>query len=299
MMRKKILRMAIGLILTFPGAIHAHDSPGADNDGVNNEPFQIFWDYWQYPWFKGFAVNLGFVFSFAVFRLTVSQIRREERIKAEFERRLNNVEMTALRSQMNPHFIFNCLNSIDYYILKNETEKASDYLNRFSRLIRLILQNSRANYVNLRDELEALRLYIEMESLRFHEQFDYRINLSDGFEPSDVDIPPMLLQPYVENAIWHGLLHRATSGRLEVFLSLENGYLFCTVEDNGIGRQAAQAMKSKSASRQKSMGVKITEDRIQLINRLYDTNARVKIIDLKDRRGRAAGTRVELSIPIT
>lgn len=231
-------------------------------------------------------------------RLGVHQIRREEQLKLDFERRLSKVEMGALRSQMNPHFIFNCLNSIDYYILKNETEKASDYLNRFSRLIRLILQNSRKNQVNLKDELEALRLYIEMETLRFQGQFVYSIQIKNGLVPVDHEIPPMLLQPYVENAIWHGLLHSNRTGRLDIILALEGHNLLCVIEDNGVGREFVQEMNANSRLKTRSMGTKITEDRLELFSRLYHNEASVEIIDLKDRGGVALGTRVELTIPV-
>lgn len=253
---------------------------------------------WENPIFLGFVINVSFVLVYTFYHFTVKQIRIEERLKAEFDKKLSNVEMTALRSQMNPHFIFNCLNSIDYYILKNETEKASDYLNRFSRLIRLILQNSRSNYVNLKDELEALRLYIEMESLRFHNKFDYKIEIAEQLNTSEFEIPPMLLQPYVENAIWHGLLHKKEQGMLHLRLGKDAQQLICSIKDNGVGRKAAGDFRSKSATKQKPMGMRITEDRISLINRLYDTKAAVEIIDLHDEKGSPCGTQVNLCIPI-
>lgn len=235
---------------------------------------------------------------FLLIRFGVNQIRREEQLKLDFERRLSKVEMGALRSQMNPHFIFNCLNSIDYYILKNETEKASDYLNRFSRLIRLILQNSRKNQVNLKDELEALRLYIEMETLRFQGQFVYTIQIKNGLIPVDHEIPPMLLQPYVENAIWHGLLHSDKPGRIDIILALKGHNLICIIQDNGVGRQYVQQLNTASKLKTRSMGTKITEDRLELFSKLYHNDASVHIIDLWAVDGTASGTRVELSIPV-
>ena len=254
--------------------------------------------WWKSPLFLGFALNASLILLYAFYHFTVKQIRIEERLKVEFDKKLSNVEMTALRSQMNPHFIFNCLNSIDYYILKHETEKASDYLNRFSRLIRLILQNSRSNYVNLKDEIEALRLYIDMESLRFHNRFEYVLEIEEGLNIMDFEIPPMLLQPYVENAIWHGLLHKKEQGLLSLRLCLKDQQLCCSIKDNGVGRAAAKSFRSKSATKQKSMGMQITEDRLSLINRLYETNAQVTIEDLYDEAGNAAGTEVKLLIPI-
>ncbi len=255
------------------------------------------------PWWKTWAFSLGMLAllllaAYTIYRYRIARIRREERMRSEFEKKLTNVEMSALRAQMNPHFIFNCLNSIDYYILKNETEKASDYLNRFSRLIRLILQNSSANYVNLKDELEALKLYMEMESLRFDHKFSYEVSVDASLQPEQVEIPPMLFQPYLENAIWHGLMHKEGHGMVRIALSRRNGYLKCVIEDDGIGREQAQRLKSKNSVRKKSMGMRITSDRIELINRLYDTHTSVRVIDLKDEAGKAAGTRVELDIPL-
>lgn len=250
------------------------------------------------PWIWGVFLAMATSSLFLLIRFGVNQIRREEQLKLEFERRLSKVEMGALRSQMNPHFIFNCLNSIDYYILKNETVKASDYLNRFSRLIRLILQNSRDNQVNLKDELEALRLYIEMEALRFQGQFVYTIQIKNGLVPVDHEIPPMLLQPYVENAIWHGLLHSDRPGRLDIILTLEAHNLICVIQDNGVGRDFVQEMNTLSNLKTRSMGTKITEDRLELFSKLYHNEASVNILDLKDKSGQARGTRVELSIPL-
>ena len=149
--------------------------------------------WWKQWWFLTGVSLVGITLVAAIFRWRVFQIRQQAQLKSDFERRLGSVEMNALRAQMNPHFIFNVLNAIDYYILKNDMDTASDYLNRFSRLIRLILQNSRSNYVNLKDEMEALKLYIEMENLRFEEQFDYRVKVEQGLPIEEIEIPPMLL----------------------------------------------------------------------------------------------------------
>lgn len=209
------------------------------------------------------------------------------------------MELHALRAQMNPHFIFNCLNSIDYYIIKNETEKASDYLNRFSKLIRLILQNSRAEYVSLKDELEALKLYMEMESLRFDDRFEYLVRISASLQLENIEIPPLLLQPYVENAIWHGLAKKSKGkNRLDLTITRQNGLLHCRIEDNGIGREAAQKLKSESTSKHRSMGMYITRDRLSALSRMQQSKADVVVTDLKNEDGSAAGTRVEISIPI-
>lgn len=287
----------------IPGGAYTFRLMAANNEGNwNPKEYQIriyITTPWWKQWWFGFAVaGLGAGVIMAIFRWRISQIEQQSKIKADFEKRLGSVEMNALRAQMNPHFIFNVLNAIDYYILKNDTDTASDYLNRFSRLIRLILQNSRSNYVNLKDELEALKLYIEMENLRFEEQFDYRVKIGQGLKIDEIEVPPMLLQPYVENAIWHGLIQKEGKGYLELVITKSDQYLHCVIEDNGIGRAASKALKSKTATRRKSMGMQITQDRIGMINRLYNTNAQIKVLDKVDSEGQALGTRVELAIPI-
>ena len=230
---------------------------------------------------------------YGVYQFRVGQIRAEEELKTEFNKKLAEVEMSALRAQMNPHFLFNCLNSINRYIVRSDPETASNYLTKFSRLIRLILQNSKSPTVSLKNELEALRLYIDMEEMRFENRFEYSIGIDNVVEPEYIEVPPLLLQPYVENAIWHGLMHKESKGRLTVEVAKKNGSLRCVIEDNGIGRQKAQQLKSKSATRDKSMGIKITNDRLNL----YQAHTHVEIIDLFDQYGSPAGTRVVLHIP--
>ncbi|MCB0598090.1 MAG: histidine kinase, partial [Phaeodactylibacter sp.] len=275
----------------------------ANSDGIwNEEPakvrLSVATPWWRQLWFRGGLLLLFFAGAYAFYRYRLGQVQKAERLKSEFEKKVANLELTALRAQMNPHFLFNCLNSIDHYIIKNETRKASEYLNSFSRLIRLILQNSRSNYVNLKDELETLTLYMEMESLRFSHRFDYEVQVQPGLPLNEIEIPPMLIQPYVENAIWHGLMLKTGKGTVRLGVSKENGILKCTIQDDGIGRQKAGELKRPSRSGKKSMGMSITKDRIETINKIYETNTTVKIIDLVDDNGKAAGTKVELMIPV-
>ena len=207
--------------------------------------------------------------------------------------------MRALRAQMNPHFIFNSLNSINKYILKNDHANASRYLSRFAKLIRLILDNSNSKEVALSNELEALKLYIEMESLRFTNKFSYEIIIDENVSIYTLQVPPLIIQPYVENAIWHGLLHKETGGHLSVFVKYtHDNMLQCTIEDNGIGRARASELKSKSATANKSLGMKLTEERIIMLNRYTALDASIEIIDLENKEGEAASTKVILTIPI-
>jgi len=222
-----------------------------------------------------------------------------ERTLMATRQQLADIEMQALRAQMNPHFIFNCLNSINRYIVKSDQATASLYLTRFAKLIRLILDNSNSRVVTLSNELEALRLYIEMESIRFEKQFTWTVDVSADIRPEQILVPPLIIQPYVENAIWHGLLHRSEAGRLSVRIARQGDeVLQCVIEDNGIGRERAAQLKSKSATGNKSLGMKLTEDRLALLGRSGVWQATVQVEDLVDPSGEPAGTRVILTLPI-
>jgi ligand-binding sensor domain-containing protein len=252
--------------------------------------------FWQTTWFYLLMFLLVTIGVFAFYRSRMAQVRREEQYKASFDKKLAQTEMAALRAQMNPHFLFNCLNSIKLFTIENNTEHASKYLTKFSRLIRLILQNSQSAKVRLAEELEALQLYTEMEAMRFEEKFTFNIEI-DNVPVNSVTIPPLVLQPYVENAIWHGLMNKeGGDGHLSISLTLDQGFLVCVIEDNGIGIAAAEKMKSKSPKRKKSYGMTITRDRLKLIKTLYGVDAEIVVKDLHQ-NGEAAGTRVTIRIP--
>jgi LytS/YehU family sensor histidine kinase len=199
---------------------------------------------------------------------------------------------------MNPHFIFNCLNAINRFILGHETEAASDYLTKFSRLMRMIMNHSRHSVISLDEELEVLQLYLDMERLRFKDAFDYNIVLDEELDAGDIHIPPLLLQPFVENAIWHGLMHKQDRGALTVTLRAAHDMLTCIIEDNGVGRKKAGMLKSKSAQKHKSMGLQITAERLNLLTGTGAPGHFFDIEDLYDAKGNSTGTRVVLKIRI-
>jgi ligand-binding sensor domain-containing protein len=232
-------------------------------------------------------------------RYRIAAVKKEEKLKADFRQQIAETEMKALRAQMNPHFIFNCLNSIQKYILQQDHFAASQYLTRFSRLIRLILDHSNQSAIQLSGELELLKLYVEMEQLRFDNRFDLVVQVADDIAPQLVAIPSMLIQPYLENAIWHGLLHKDEKGRLLLSFSRPGeNTLQVVVEDDGVGRAMAAELKSKQVLKKKSYGMQITEDRIAIINRTQNINATSEVVDLVDAAGNASGTRVVLMIPV-
>jgi sensor histidine kinase YesM len=233
-------------------------------------------------------------------RVRVEEERRNTEMELlQIKQKQAEIEMKALRAQMNPHFIFNSLNSINKYILKSDHITASRYLTRFAKLIRLILENSDSKEVALSDELEALNLYIEVESMRFANKFTYAIVVDENVSSDTLQVPPLIIQPYVENAIWHGLLHKASDGRLLILVKKTNeNMLQCIIEDNGVGRSRAMELKSKSANSNKSMGMKLTEERLNMLNQNTSLNASIEIIDLYDVHGQGAGTKVIVTIPI-
>ena len=233
-------------------------------------------------------------------KLEKEKIAREleiEKKHAEFQQQATELEMQALRAQMNPHFIFNCLSSINWFIIENNAEAASDYLTRFSRLIRMVLINSQKSLIPLEDEVKMLTLYLDMERLRFENSFDYAITVSDEIEKDIILIPPLLFQPFCENAIWHGLLHKESNRKLQVTINKYDHTLNCEITDNGIGRKNAAVLNKESPAKQKSLGLKLTADRLSLFTREKNLPAFYEIEDLKDLAGNATGTKVIINIP--
>ena len=232
-----------------------------------------------------------------IYFVKITQIKKAEHLKTEFHKQLNDKEMSALRAQMNPHFLFNSLNSINWYIIKKKPRQASRYLTKFSRLMRLVLENSKSKKIPLEHELQALKLYMEMEALRFENKFNYEIIISENIDEEEVEVPPLILQPYVENAIWHGLMNKKGKGNLSIHISEKNNQLHCIIEDNGIGREAAAELKKATVSQNRARGMEITSSRISMMKNGASGQS-VQIIDLKDKMGNAMGTRVELYLPM-
>ncbi len=224
--------------------------------------------------------------------------RKTKELKIFFDQQLAQAKTMALRSQMNPHFLFNSLNSIKYLIQSQQNKLAVVYLTKFSKLVRMVLEHSRVELVSLSAEIEALRLYLEIESNRLGEQFTYQINIEKGIETDSLQIPPMLLQPFVENSIWHGLLNSSKTQK-EVIISisqnLKKGLVFCDITDNGIGREKAAAYKEKSTKTRQSLGTSLIFERIRLFNLQYPNKITVQIDDVVI-DNKTAGTKVQICI---
>ncbi len=250
--------------------------------------------WYQTILFKGLVLLAITAIIFGLVRWRISSIKKQ----AGLLHKIAETEMQALRSQMNPHFIFNSLNSIENFIMQNEKRLASDYLNKFSRLIRIILETSKDELVPFAKDMEALQLYIELEQLRYNHKFTYQENIDHELMNGDYRIPPLLIQPFVENAILHGIAHSdKTRNAITVSASLLDDHIVYTIEDNGIGRKKACDYNLLNKPNHKSVGLEITAERIQLHNE-ESGNTMIKITDLYNTQKEASGTRVEVKIKI-
>ncbi len=219
---------------------------------------------------------------------------QNEKTKIEMQQQATALELQALRAQMNPHFIFNCLNSINRFIINNDAVKAADYLTKFAKLIRIVLEQSGKSFVPLEDEISCLKLYMDLEALRFEKPFQYTIDLN-GTDVSSVMIPTMLIQPFVENAIWHGLHPKQNgTGEIDINMHLHDGTLHCSICDNGVG---IKNLKEISQVNKKSLGIELTQQRLQLADNTGNENLKIKTEQLKDEHGQITGTCVSINIP--
>ncbi|MGB0521683.1 MAG: tetratricopeptide repeat-containing sensor histidine kinase [Flammeovirgaceae bacterium] len=203
------------------------------------------------------------------------------------------LHLKSLRSQMNPHFIFNALNSVNQFIAMNDERAANKFLSEFSKLMRLVLDTSQEDFISLAQEKEMIALYLKLEHYRFRDKFNYELNIDDEIALDSIEIPPMLIQPYIENAIWHGLRYKEEMGFLQVDIGQHNDQLLITITDNGIGRTQSKALKTKNQKSHQSMGLKNIEERLNIINKVYHKHYEVAVNDLA---ADGTGTVVKLSL---
>ncbi len=250
-----------------------------------------------------FTVNRFYMITGSILEIIIFSLGLAYKIKIEYEEKLmlqNKVslnEISALRAQMNPHFIFNSLNSIQHFILSNDRLSAIRYLSKFSKLTRNVLENSIDHKVPLNDEIKLLSSYLELESLRFNEMFHYQIEVSEDLDTDNTDIPLLLIQPYVENAIVHGLSKQEEgTPRLNISFKKEGEDIVCEIEDNGIGRVASQKASSAIKRLRKSRGMEITGKRLKLLNQSQIGKNTIEVIDKYDEKGIPSGTKVTIRI---
>jgi len=233
--------------------------------------------------------------------LRIRNIKRKSVEREKIQLRIAAVEMKAFRAQMNPHFIFNCINSIQHFILNNDQMEAHKQLTRFSKLVRNVLENSDMEWINVEREMETLKLYIELESMRFNSSFSFDLEVDQSVNKHSDQIPPLAIQPFVENAILHGLIPlKNTAGILRISMKKDGDIIRCVIDDNGIGRQRAREVKSRKQHSRKSMGIDLT---IERLNRYVDISKAhidhcVTIEDKWNEENQSVGTRVTLLLPV-
>jgi sensor histidine kinase YesM len=259
--------------------------------------------------FIGAAVVALFILLASIFYLKRIKTRKkmelitielnETQKRLALEKQYRDSELKALKAQMNPHFIFNALNSIQEYIILSQKNLAGDYLGKFADLMRKYLHHSDAGFITVQEEVESLKMYLELEALRFEDTLEYTFNVDKTIRTDEVKIPTMLVQPYIENALKHGLLHRVDNRKLSIFFNQESeNSILCIIEDNGVGRKKAAAIKAQTSSLHKSFATKATENRLQLLNFGKERKIGVEIEDLLHVDGTAKGTKVTLEIPV-
>jgi ligand-binding sensor domain-containing protein/putative methionine-R-sulfoxide reductase with GAF domain len=230
----------------------------------------------------------------------LTQLKSDQSLEATHKeiaiinKELAEAQLSALQAQMNPHFVFNALNSIKRMILDGDNEKASRYLSKFALMIRMTLNHTKEIFVTLEENIEYLRAYLEMECLRFDDSFNYNIFTGENIETGDTVIPSLMIQPLVENAIWHGLMHVEGEKKIQIGFKQDDSQITCTIEDNGIGIRHSESLKASTRPLHKSVGLENLHKRIQIMNEKYDTGCSLEIADLKDGDINARGTLVVL-----
>lgn len=252
-----------------------------------------FWATWWFRFVLAACIGLGI---YVYIRMRETALRKKQTEEALIQRKISELEKRALQAQMNPHFIYNSMNSIQQFMIVRDFEGAMRYLTRFSRLLRTVLNMSAQNRIALSDEIKLIEDYIELENMRFPDKFAYDISVSPDLNIHAVEIPPFFIQPQVENAIRHGLLKKNTTGHLQIVIDSVDEHLRVVVEDDGIGREASRAAKLREGVVRESKGLSIMEERL---SHLHDNGIHpLKIEDLYDAQQRPAGTRVEILLPL-
>jgi ligand-binding sensor domain-containing protein len=294
--------------------VYSNLSPGSytfkvkacNEDGIwNPQPrtfaFTITAPFWQTWWFRASVIGGAVLLMWAVFALRVRQVKRKNRVrleKLELEKNILELEQKSLRLQMNPHFIFNSLNSIQGFISRNDTAQAKWYLSKFAKLMRQILEHSRETYIPLSNEVTLLQNYLTLEKLVLNDRLDFSVEVDEAIDQEILAIPPMIVQPYIENALRHGVGNKAEKGRITVKFSLEKDLLKCEVSDDGVGREKAALLKQTTGEEShKSTAMAVTSERLERLTKETSANARIAITDLYDESNEACGTRVEIYMP--
>lgn len=244
----------------------------------------------QFVIFSILAILLLIVLSIVIYNRM--QVKRQLTLKKE----VAEYEQKALHLQMNPHFVFNCLSSISSFIVQNGTDSALKYLSKFSKLMRLTLEYSKGSLIPIDKEIESLQNYLELEQLRFHDKFEFEIQSTENVE-FNMGLPPLLIQPFVENAILHGMVPKEGKGKISVNFDVQKEQLICTITDDGIGLSESKLLKENSVTAHQSMALEITKKRLKIMESITSKSAKIEIIELNSVQQKT-GTKVTLYLPI-
>ena len=282
---------------SLPPGIRRFEVQSKNEDGIWSKSASLSF-YIAPPWWETWWAISGATLGIALlilgyYKYRTDQLKKELRV----QKHLTELERQTLRSQMNPHFIFNSLNAIQGYIATGDKREANRYLSRFAKLIRSALQHSRMTKVPLADDISSLKRYLELEQLRFGDKFGYEIKIDEKINAEDIEIPPLLVQPFVENAIIHGIANKEGKGFVSLNYSLDEHSLIVTITDNGIGIEASKKLKSNVVSAHKSIGMTVTSRRLEMLS-VNGDGKRINIEELKDENGTVTGTQVTVNIPL-
>ena len=289
---------------SLPSGDYVFEVYAINKFGVKSETkavsFSIATPFWKTPLFiVVVAITLLTLTGWLVNERNKSENKRLQ-MENEMQRKLALLEQQALQAQMNPHFIFNCLNSIQHYFLNNDSQKANRYLTLFASLVRETLYFSGRQSVRISEEVNYLKRYLEMEQMRFGEHFVYSVYVDPDLQADFIEMPALLLQPYIENAIRHGIRHKSEGvGKLDLAFQLENDYLCCSIKDNGIGRSKSEAMKGRQHIEYQSKGMELGQKRVDILNEISGGKPiEIQVIDETDTNGNATGTTVIIKMPL-
>jgi sensor histidine kinase YesM len=270
----------------------------SEPESVSFSTLPPFWKTW---WFNISMIVLGILVVTVIFRIRVrrvTELAQQEQERLKMEKDMVRLEQKALRLQMNPHFIFNALNSIQGLIGTQDNKTARYYLAKFSKLMRLTLENSRDQRIPLDNEIRTLDNYMSLERFSSGEQFDFNIECTDDLDPEELMIPPMMIQPFVENAIIHGVSKIEHHGQIHVLFECKDDKIICSISDNGIGRKKAAEVKSQKENHHKSTALVVTQERLDILNIGGNGQKSLEIVDLYHDDGAAAGTKIMIRIPL-
>ena len=253
--------------------------------------------YHQTIWFYLLLIGGVALLIFVAMRIRIRHVKRQAAQRIELDRKMSTLELKALQSQMNPHFIFNCLNSIQHLFLINDDVAANEYLGRFSGLLRQVLEHSKQTFISIEEEIALLERYLSLEKLQFNHRFEYVLEKADGLDANRHLLPAMLLQPHVENALQHGIRHLEGHGKVQVLFRKEEDRLIIEVKDNGVGREAAAEIEARD-DKPRSRGLELIQDRIEVLRHSSQMHITQEVIDEKTEGGEAAGTTVRLTLPL-